>query len=190
VVDVLYPFLGVVLIFTSKGLIKFAVNNKKSIYPQLLFGMLIISAVCIIRGAASGGVYDASTIWVPGLISTAVLTGAFLSTGINKSMPAIGQGFLVLIFAVMIGFGGMLHINDIFDDGPYQVYHATVVDKSISRGRSTSYYLQTSSWGPKNKSINANVGSRMFNNTNIGDTIKIYFERGALNIPLYKVSRR
>ena len=189
IADIIYPFFGVMLIFNSKGLIKFMTDSKRSAYPNILFGIMIISTVCFVQGFISGSIYDSANLWNPAILLAIIIAVAFLFTGMNKSVPAAGQIIFIVLFSSLAGFGNILHINNVFDGSQVQIYRATVIHKSISRGRNTSYYLQTSPWGPEMKSIDVNVGQRMFGDTNIGDTVTLYFEKGALNIPLYRIKR-
>jgi len=189
VLEVVYPFVGVVLILTSKGLIKFLTNTKRSIYPGTFFGLLIISMVCFFKGILNGDIYDAHNIWEPAIVFAIALAAATVFAGKDRSMPLVAQLLLALLISALCGFGNTLHINKAFDRSQEQTYHVVVVSKHISHGKSTSYYLHTAPWGPENKSVSPSVGNRTYNNIQVGDTITIRFRTGALNIPWYKIER-
>ena len=189
VLEVVYPFVGVVLILTSKGLIKFLTNTKRSIYPGTFCGLLIISMVCFFKGILNGDIYDAHNIWEPAIVFAIALAAATVFAGKDRSMPLVAQLLLALLISALCGFGNTLHINKAFDRSQEQTYHVVVVSKHISHGKSTSYYLHTAPWGPENKSVSPSVGNRTYNNIQVGDTITIRFRTGALNIPWYKIER-
>jgi hypothetical protein len=187
VVDVIYPFLGVALVLTSKGVIKFVVNSKRSVYPQIIIGMMILSFVCIIAGAGKGELYNGANLWKPALIFSLILVVAFYYTGTNKSMALGWQIVVMLIVAGLFGFGNTMHINTVFDESQPQVYQATVNYKTISSGKHTSYNLHISAWGPDAIAPTIDVGSKFYNNVNVGDTVNMYYRPGALNIPWYRI---
>lgn len=189
IADVVYPFLGVVLIFTGKGLIKFVVNSKRSVYPQIIVGMIVLGFVCALASSTSGELYDSGNLWKPALIFTTVLFVAFYFTGTNKSMAVGWQIATMLIVAGLFGFGNTVHINTVFDASQPRIYRARIDNKKISSGKHTSYNLYISEWGPESVSSTIDVGSRFYNNVNVGDSVTMYYRPGALNIPWYKIAR-
>jgi hypothetical protein len=70
------------------------------------------------------------------------------------------------------------------------VYPAAVTGQRVSHGRSTSYYLTLSPWGPMTGAFETSVGRRLYNAVNLGDTVEVSLHSGWLHIPWYQVTPR
>ena len=63
-----------------------------------------------------------------------------------------------------------------------------MLDKSISKGRrSTTYNLKIQPWGHHYDSENISVSKEQFDETFVGETVKIDLKQGLFNIPWYYV---
>ncbi|MCE3278328.1 MAG: hypothetical protein K0S44_519 [Bacteroidetes bacterium] len=80
-------------------------------------------------------------------------------------------------------------INCIFDNSKPKVYLAEVIQKSTTRSRrhSTTYYLKVEPWGHHRDPESISVSSSQYNETNVGQSVKIYYREGLLNIPWYNL---
>lgn len=73
--------------------------------------------------------------------------------------------------------------NGAFDRSPVELHSLVVMRTLVMRGKSTSYYLQTSSWRPNHSFEKLQVSYRVYTQFHINDPIIVEEHRGALNIP-------
>ena len=73
--------------------------------------------------------------------------------------------------------------NGALDHSPVEPHPAVVMQTLVRRGKSTSYYLQTSSWRPNHSFEKLQVSYRVYTHFQINDPIIVEVHRGALNIP-------
>jgi hypothetical protein len=75
--------------------------------------------------------------------------------------------------------------NARLDRSPGILYTATVQNKQIISGKSTTYELDLSSWGPKPGTNELDVSSSIYNQIQTGQTIKLKLKMGALGVRWY-----
>lgn len=99
------------------------------------------------------------------------------------------QGKLMglLFFAGIYGFGFGMLADTIADHAPATTYSAEVIGKHISRGRSTSYYLELSPWGPKVSPDRVSVSSRIYGTFAIGDQVCLSLHPGSFHASWYQL---
>ena len=73
--------------------------------------------------------------------------------------------------------------NGALDRSPVEPHPAVVMRTLVMCGKSTSYYLQTSSWRPNHSFEKLQVSYRVYTQFHINDPIIVEVHRGALNIP-------
>src|SRR5581483_9794093 len=73
---------------------------------------------------------------------------AALMSAARKGASRPGTWIALLFFAGMYSFGLGAALDTLGDRGQAQTYAAQVVGKHVSHGRSTSYSLTLSAWGP------------------------------------------
>ena len=67
------------------------------------------------------------------------------------------------------------------------VYNTEVVDKSASGTKRTTYHLKVAPWGNHTENENITVTQSQYNSTEIGQTVKVDYKKGLLNIPWYYI---
>jgi len=185
-----YPLIGVMIMIFSKGIIKFISKAKRSVYPSISLGMALPSFLLLIKSLGEYSIFQSNHLWSPALIISGILFALFYFRGINKSIGSIkGQIAFMLILALLYGFGSALQINCAFDNSPLKTYDATVFSRRMQNGRSRSYFLTLSPWGPRRKVQETEVHRRLYNVTAIGDTVKVNFKEGLLHVPWFIVTR-
>jgi hypothetical protein len=183
-----YPVLGILVMSTSKGVIKFLSNPKRSINKHVEIGIAMPGFLLLITSFTEYHVVETSQLLLPAISISAILFWLFYKTGINPSMGSIpAQVFFMIIFALVYGFGSIRQINCAFDHSKTEIYGATVTGRRISRGRSTAYYLRLTPWGPVENEEETEVHRSFYNKTGIGDTVKVNLEKGLLNIPWFSI---
>jgi len=183
----LYPLLGIAIIATSKGLIKL-ISKKNTPYYNVLIGVEVPPIMLLIKSISDFHVLQAANLWLPAILTGAIFGMAIkLADRTHNAMPVGGQVFILLLVGGMFGFGSILKVNYYYDKSPETVYHATVLGRSISHGKSTTYYLTLSSWGPKTAEDRVSVSSSRYYRDTIGSTVSLHLKQGLLNIPWYTV---
>jgi hypothetical protein len=186
----IYPLLAIVIMATSNGLIKFISNKKRSVYPFVLVGFFVPAIILLATATRNSRIYSFDNLWLPVIALGIAVFALIYRTGINSAMSNTGGQIAVMLALAMIySFGTMMQINYAFDKSPDKIYNARVIGHHISHGKSTSYYLYLSTWGPCHEQKQVGVGRNFYNDTNIGDTVKVDLKQGFLNAPWYVVSR-
>ena len=88
-----------------------------------------------------------------------------------------------------LGYGAPGMIDTRFDTAQPQQFRATVSAMHISRGKSTSYYLSLTPWGPRTGPSDVSVSSSLYNQLNPGDEVCIALHAGALGVPWFAVAQ-
>jgi len=87
----------------------------------------------------------------------------------------------------MYAFGFLITTNVAFDESEPDFYTAEVIDKHVSSGKTTTYYLKLNEWGPQTEVKDVSVAKEIYNNKEIGDRAIVYFNQGLYKIPYYAV---
>jgi hypothetical protein len=87
----------------------------------------------------------------------------------------------------MYGYGVVAHGNRLLDRSDPDVFHVEVLDKRVSTGKSTSYYLELAPWGPRTESAEAEVDRDFHDRVRPGGTVCVYLWPGALKIRWFEV---
>lgn len=93
----------------------------------------------------------------------------------------------LLFFAGFFAVGFGMLADTIADTAPATTYSADVIGKHISRGRSTTYYLELAPWGPQATPNNVSVSSKDYGNFGIGDQVCLSLHPGSLHAPWYQL---
>lgn len=91
-------------------------------------------------------------------------------------------------YAALYGFAAISIYNCAFDESKGIAYKAQVLDKHISSGRTRTYYLNVSAWGPRLAHEDIKVSRQYYQQTAAGDTVRIYQLPGQLHIPWFTVA--
>jgi len=191
IIAIAYPLLGIIIMLSSKGLIKFFSQRNKSIYPFIFFGFIAPAIVLIIKTFTLYHFYSTDNIWLPFLGAGGIIAVLLFIIGVNRSLSGgiVGQVMLMLFASLAFTFGSIGQLNCSFDTSPDQIYKASVLGHHITHGKNTAYYLYLSTWGPCHQQKQIDVGSKMYNEVNVGDSVKVILKPGLLHIPWFVVSR-
>lgn len=185
-----YPWIGVLIMILSKGIIKFVSNVKRSPHPNILLGLLMPGLILLLRSVGEYDVFQLQDILLPAFIIGAILFSLLYVTGMNKAMGSVDwQIFFMLIAAFALGFGSARQLNCEFDQSKPAVYTAAVLDHRVIHGKSSSYYLTLSPWGPRQHAEEVGIGSTLYQQAAIGDSVRVVLREGLLRIPWYFVMK-
>lgn len=76
----------------------------------------------------------------------------------------------------------MLSINCLLDSSE-TVYTTTIAGKRISKGKTTTYYLELNPWGDRKEIEDVKVSRERYESVDIGDDTEVTQHQGALGTP-------
>jgi len=183
------PIVGVMIMLLSKGVIKFVSDSKRSPYPYIAPGAALSGFALLLRSLNDYTLFRFNNLWLPAFIISGILFVLIYIRGIDKSVkPVWGQVIFMLILALLYGLGSTRQLNCAFDNSRQMIYEATVLGHRIYHGKSNSYYLTLSPWGPRENKEEAEVRKGLYNNIAIGDTVEVNFRQGLFHIPWFIVT--
>jgi hypothetical protein len=179
-----YPLLGVALLFSNKGMIKFISGGNRSVRAPMAIGALLPCFVLFGKSLEEYALFSLAPLWLPALGVSALLFVVFYIRGISRPM---GTVWLQLVFmgvmALLYGFGAVREVNCGFDASRAQVFSARVMDHRVQGGRGKSYYLTLGRWGPVTEENDVEVQREVYHAIQIDDTVRVELRGGLLGIP-------
>lgn len=191
-VAMIIPIVALVVVKFSDGLIR--VDEKKgSAYPSVIYAFIYPSLGIMLRALLDYDIFDYSNVW----LTTTIVTLSFLILLLTRQKEITFKKKLDYLTVVSLGlflfaysFGAVIHYNCYYDNSEAQYFTAKVLSKRISSGKSTTRYLELSTWGQQKEIDEVSVGKGLYNRVKIGDDVNIYFKNGNLEIPWFIVTDR
>jgi hypothetical protein len=184
----IYPFLGVFIVCSGKGLTAFVIRSN-SPYCTVMGGMLVSTIITIVFTISKVEVVSYQNLATPFIILfCALVLPSLIFIFKSKASNLIAQVIFVTICSSVYGFGGIMQINSVYDQSALHTYKVKVLDKHSVIGKSTSYYLTIDQWGPVNNYRESAVDKSVYDGMAIGGTVKVTLKNGFLNIPWYHVA--
>ena len=183
-----YPFLALVSIRLSRGVIRFD-TRQKDIHPSVLTGVLAPAGALALRALFDFQILAWGPFWLPFGFLTGLLFLTFLIVHRGIKLTRVSVAASVFFF-VIYGYGATVTLNGLRDSAPSSVYPVQVLDKRVSSGKTTSYYLEVSPWGLRDAPNEVEVGSRMYARREVGDSVEIRVHEGILRLRWFEVRDR
>jgi hypothetical protein len=191
-----YPFIGILLMISGRGLIKFQSNRQRSICSFIMLGIFVPGFALLIKSVAKDQVLDTTHLWAPALGISLLLFTLIYVTGINKSMGMLrAQVITMILTALVYSFGSALQANWIFDPSDPAVYDVTILGSRVTEqssrladGKDESYYLTISPWGPRREAEEVAVSWNLYRLSQKGDTLQVHLGEGLLHIPWFFIT--
>ena len=92
-----------------------------------------------------------------------------------------------VIFAGMLAYGGVAVANTFFDHAQSKIYSAAVLGGHIQQGKTTTYYLRLSPWGPVQAEDDVSVAESVYSAAHIGDQVCLSLSPGWLKAAWFRV---
>lgn len=184
------PIVGLIIYKTSKGLIRLD-EKPNSPYPNIHSTLIIPSLTLLIRALVDFTIFDYSNLW--SLILTIIaMFGVLILKDSNVQYDfKKGLTYLTVLGTLLISgayaYGLLITTNAAFDESEPITYDTKILNKRISSGKSTTYYLELDKWGPQSKIDEVSVAKDIYNSKEIGDKAVVYFNNGLYKIPYYFV---
>lgn len=189
VILLLYPILGVFVLFTGKGLIRLYITKRSPFY-SIYIGMFSVLMALFIKSIADYHILQLTHFWLPFLVVGIAFCIALKFTDREQTATTMGMAsiFLFLGAGLIYAFCSVRVVNCSFDNSAEKVFPAVVLNHNISHNKGTHYHLTIGAWGPQTKTENIDVSEREFFQDTIGSTVSVHLKKGVLNIPWYSIS--
>jgi hypothetical protein len=129
-------------------------------------------------------VSDQSILAIAGGIAIVLFAAIYVST--RNVFSVQGRLIALLLVAGFYGYGLASVADTLPDQSKPEHFAAQVVSKHISRGRSTTYYLDLEPWGPVQHPNRISVSSAIYGQTVEGGQMCLELHTGALYVSWYK----
>lgn len=178
---------AIILMWLNKGAIRFD-QRKNDPHPSLVGVFTTIPFGIALRSFLDWKIVNWSSIWIPVIITACVLT--FIIYKLSSEFDGKKKWMLLLVFFFMFAFsfGFIMQVNCLFDYSKSNVHKSEILEKQISTGKRTTYYLIIAAWGPHSESQKISVTQNKYDAVTEDDFIFIKEKKGILNIPWYYVS--
>jgi len=188
--SIIMPIIGLVVIASFSGLIRIG-YKKGSAVPSVIYAVLVPGLALFLRTLEDFSIFSYSRIWIPAVVIAVgcmVIANTTSKEYSYRSRADLMDMLGSLLFTFAYGYGALVTVNCLFDKSTPQVFHAKVVDKRMSSGKNTSYYLDLSPWGPREEADDVTVSKQVFDRARIGDDVNVYFMEGRFGIPWFEVN--
>lgn len=187
---VAFPLAAMAVTRLSKGLIK--LNERRgSAYPSIMTSVLFPPLGLAIRAISDVTVIDYQNFWIPAAIVFLVMALLLITdktAQLNFSKPMGYFGVLgILIISAVYASATIVTTNMVFDSSETDWYESAVVDKRVSSGKTTSYYLKLAPWSLQNDTDDVMVDRGAYDYYEPGDTASIFVRQGAYGISYFGI---
>lgn len=181
----IFPWIGLAIVWRSDGAFRVD-QTPKSKHPSIGFAFVLPGLALAMRGLTDFNILLATPFWlIAAGFSILLFAAALVADPTMRSQWATAAGLVFICSAY--GCGLTVLSNALLDHSHEMVYSAHVERKYISHGRSASYHVGLSPWGPREQSNSIQVPSKVYVNVQPGDTAQIVLRQGAFHIPWYFV---
>ena len=182
---VLLPIAAILLLLRSP-LLYAVFKPKADPRADLVFILILAGFGLIVNSGRASFVSFKPLLYLAVPICAVYLAALMSATRKGASRP--GTFIALLFFAGMYSFGFAVAADTLTDHAPSQTYAARVVGKHVTHGRSTSYTLTLSAWGPFEVNNRMGVSATTYGAFDIGDRICVALHPGSMHIPWYQTA--
>jgi hypothetical protein len=183
----LVPLLAIAALFWHRNIIR-PDEQKNSAYPSVAAALFAPAAGLLLRSMLDFELLYYSPIW-PIAGTVAALVGAVVLLAsrefLQQQKSRLNVSLSALAFALLYGYSSVVAANCVFDEGQPTRHKTEVLSKHSSSGKTTTYYLNVSAWGPRTQAEDITVSEEYYDQTQPGTTISIYLLPGRLGIPWF-----
>ena len=186
------PWLAVAVTGYFKGLMKLY-KRKSSPYPsivQLFFFTVFGVWVAVLRDF---NLYElGSKAWlllVGGMILAAVICIVVCWPAIVTSSKKILTYPCIVVMAGLYSYSLLVYSNCYYDRSDPEVYPVEITGKRESSGRTTSYYLSLSPWGPYKNGKEISVPRSFYVAVKEQDPVNVVAKKGKWGLPWFWVEK-
>ncbi|MET1056081.1 MAG: hypothetical protein ABWY16_12295 [Pedobacter sp.] len=183
------PVVFIIIIRGYNGLIRIA-DSKNSPYPAIPYGLCAL-LICLIIKCARYNILDYRAVWPPALLVGMFLVAVLMVA--NRNFSSVTKArimgiVLITICSLVYGYCTVVTVNCLYDTSHSRYYRARVLDKWISRGKTTLYHFKLSRWREEVDEKHIRVSMEVYNRLDIEDAMNVYVYTGKLKIPWYVIT--
>jgi hypothetical protein len=187
------PLAGIYGLWYFKGLLRLSVK-KGSAYPSAFFPLCLPVFAGWISVLTAYRLYPIpASAWQTIVIMAVILAAVCILAG-KEALAAeknrvLGYVFILLL-AGIYSYNLLIFSNCNYDKSAAEKYRVQVTDKTVSRGKSTTYFLHLSPWGTYTNGEKESVPSSFYYGVGMNDSVSVYLKPGKWNIPWYRVVKQ
>jgi hypothetical protein len=181
------PIVSIVLLARSRGIYQIE-GRRNDARPSLAVPFIFPGMVLVARTLQDIHLLQWTSILVAAIVC-ALLLLLVVSAWDRALRKRPWTALVVFVFGAFYGWGLMAQANALLDTSPARVFQVAVTGKHVSSGKTTTYYLRLEPWGPETTSQDVSVPASVYDYAEVGVTICVDLNQGALHIPWYEVDR-
>lgn len=177
------PWIALELVRRSAGLFRVDAG-RNDVHPTVAVAFIVPPMVLLLRAATDFNVVQSlSTVAVTLGIGGCLLFAMFVAD--RSQRGKVGSGVALGLFCLAYGYGATIEANVLLDRSSPTTYEVVVIDKHVSRGKTTSYNLELGPWGSIAKPNKLRVGRATYDPIQPGDILLIDLRKGAMGVNWY-----
>jgi hypothetical protein len=171
---------------SSRGLIRFLSDSRKSVRPFILLGFFGPVMILCISSVSGYNILQYDNFYLPAFGLFIATAAVLYLTGKNEDIsPIAGQVVMMLIVAAGYSYGTIIKVNCLFDDTSPKQINTTVNSKFKEYSKGEHYYLRLNGLTPGGDKQQVEVGLVTYDKYAAGDNIDVDLKQGVLHIPWY-----
>ena len=183
------PALATIVLWLHNGVLRLD-ERKNSAYPSIAIAVIGPALSLLLRVLLDFDILDYAPLWPQAAtVAFSAIIALFIGSRdfIFRNDSRVSLLLTILTSATLYGFAGTLSYNCAFDEGTATIHEVKVLDKSMSGGKTTTYHLKVTPWGPRPNDENVTVTQEYYEQVKPGDKVEIYAMPGQLGIPWFTV---
>jgi hypothetical protein len=187
IIGIIYPLIIIILLYLYRGLLRVD-ERKNNAYPSVSTGFIMAGLSLSLRALFDYNILEYKQLWITtGTLAVLLIILILIATKLPKfkSVQDYFMIFTLMILTYSYSFGAYTISNCLFDKSAPKYYRTNIVQKEISKDRSTTYYIIVTSWHNTEKIEKVTVSSEDYDRTSIGDEIAIAEMKGLFGTPWY-----
>lgn len=181
------PLVALLLLMRSRGIYQME-GRRNDARPSLAVAFLFPGMALALRTLQDFHLIRWLPILYVGVPCAAMLCWVVFNAdhGIQKRRWSVLPIFL---FGSFYTCAAIAEGNTLLDRAPAERFQTAVMNKRISSGRHTTYYLRLEPWGGQSMPSDVSVPRSLYAATTRGESVCVYLRPGAFQLPWYLVDR-
>jgi hypothetical protein len=175
------PWVAVWMVSRFQPLYRFGAKRNDA-HPDLTAPLMIPGLVLAVRAMT-----DLHTLDWHAPLMLSVVGGLALSGFALRVDPWFRQQHWAALLMGLFVCAYGLELNALADSTVPSVYATQVLGKRVSHGKSSTYYLRVTAWGPISEDADVSVSAGRYQATRIGDRVCVFLGSGAFRIPWFQI---
>jgi len=192
IIGILYPLLGVLILYRKYPLIIFWGDDAKNSCPSIGYGFMLSVVSLLMRAFLDYHILSFYNTVLPVICSAVILFISLYKSGISSSVPKIKiQITAMAIMSIAYGLGFSALANCVFDFSNPRKYKSSVINAYTTSDKGgPTFHFTIAAWPGQNSSRDEWVDKQQFSSTPVGSVVEIYQKKGLFNAPWYYVKYR